>query len=214
MPRRRSPYTPEIFKEWESLVAPSQPISLLEKETRAFALEARCVANGKWVVSLDDAQLITLLMVPLDMQAKRWIDAIDRCQRHLTHPHGGDWRTDDIWDQVQAWSGGAMILNGQVEAGIEVLDQMLADGLPPTQYRRILARNLLLGICDDHSARRVADKRIAAYATRAVRGWEDRPDLVAILETAKTWGQLRRGLSATLPSRLTSTSAKPEARKD
>ncbi len=96
---RKSPFTNEVYEEWEFLTFTERKRWLESPEESDFLersqrLYDKTFVDGKWVVNIDDAGLVTLLCRTTSMIQNNWDEAILTINRWLTHPDAC--KADDI----------------------------------------------------------------------------------------------------------------------
>lgn len=96
---RKSPFTNEVYEEWEFLTFTERKRWLESPEESDFLersqrLYEKCYVSESWAVNVDDAGLVTLLCRTTCMIQNNWEEAISIIDRWLTHPDA--YKADDI----------------------------------------------------------------------------------------------------------------------
>jgi hypothetical protein len=92
---RKSPFTKEISDEWDFLTFTERRRWLESPEesdflARSQRLYDKTFVDGKWVVNIDDADLVTMLCSSTSMIQNNWDKAILLLDRWLHHPEIGE----------------------------------------------------------------------------------------------------------------------------
>ena len=87
----KSPFTKEIFEEWDYLTFTERRRWLESPEESDFLersqkLYEKCYVAGSWVVNIHDAGLVTSLCSSTRMKQNNWDEAISFIDRLLDHP--------------------------------------------------------------------------------------------------------------------------------
>lgn len=92
---RKSPFTKEIYEEWDYLTFTERRRWFESPEesdflARSQRLYEKCFVGRSWVVNIDDAELVTLLCRTTSMIQNDWNKAILLLDRWLHHPGIGE----------------------------------------------------------------------------------------------------------------------------
>jgi len=195
----QSPYSDRVYVEWERLVFPTTPLSLLEKEARWAALYKSCVLEGAWSVAINDASLVASLGITLALQSGRFEEAVGLADFYLQHSDAGS-EFDCSWDEIRTRLGVSMILSGRMEEGLATLDAVLSSGHHKLELRTYILRDDLLALLQELGPEEVADGQIKAFVSRLLMKWPGQGAGGQRALGAGTYGELSGLLEATFSS--------------
>lgn len=195
--QHKSPFSEEIFREWDQLVlSKGEQLNPNERTNRARALLDRCASEGRWNVHEYDAGLVASVNVGIMLTERRFKEALELCRLFLSHPNLSDLVNIA---HFTAREGIAGILSGDVEDGVELLSRrLLQDDLGPTFRHDV--RNVLCAGLSELGEEKSCDPRVRDLVALLLNTLKVKKRLAKRAESASTNGQLIQLLHATFQS--------------
>ncbi|MEQ1935568.1 MAG: hypothetical protein ABL962_17045, partial [Fimbriimonadaceae bacterium] len=118
----KSPFTEEIYQEWDQLVLEKgRKLSLAERTLRWRKLYERTCSNGTWTVPCGDASLVASLGANLSLESGDYELGREVCQSYLQLEP-----IDEVSSaQITGYYGVCTILAGDEEVGCLILSNLL-----------------------------------------------------------------------------------------
>jgi len=195
MPHKKPPS--ETYLEWERLVFQvgygcenpgREPV--LEQVEGWKSLYVNTYQNGHWTISEDDAVLVAMLGWTIAMRQVRFNDAVVVARQFFAHPNATG--TDEIhWHEMIVNLGLAQVLAGQVEEGIQQLQDSIARRRKfPLTYCLALIRGRFTWVLEDLGRDKKPDPRIAMFITEILGQSRGQTRKARLAEQATTNAEL------------------------
>lgn len=191
-----------VYDEWERLVT-EEDRQATEPAWRI--LYDSCRENDAWIVSFDDACLVSILGMTIFMGSDRFAESSSLADTLCDHPDcwdpegGFDWPT---WAEVYKLQGQSMILDGDSEGGLQRIKKIVDSesweypNLPT--IRCVIARNAIAELCNWNSERCVKIlPQLRAFAASVLRKWPEHSDMAKEVAMADSVEELQRLLNST-----------------
>ncbi len=207
----KSPFDKRIFKEWERLIDSVDPVPTQERAARSAVLYASCFGpNGQWVVSVDDATLVSSLQWTVETENGNYEGGAQICRRFLAHPRPDTSRYSST-SFFRAQLGVSLFLSGCAQEGIEELFAVLRDGPELLRSRRVALRNVLLCLLDDQTPDGPVDPLLRPLLAAFYRRWKGEAFRARRALRGKTYGDPFPIVMETGRNRLTTTAPPAES---
>jgi hypothetical protein len=198
---RKGPHSDEIYAEWDQLVLDKgTKLSLEERERRWRALYEKFFVDGQWIVSPDDAGLISSLGKWTAIEARDWELANRLCREFLSQD-----QLDERKDRIAVmdhyiWEGISEILMGRVDEGVTRLREPFHDKrFKVGEYRSSLRLDLGGLLVEGMDSGAVADRNVASLVQDLIASFPNSKRLSGRVSGAITNGDLNRLIDQTYP---------------
>ncbi|MEQ1823620.1 MAG: hypothetical protein ABL949_14005 [Fimbriimonadaceae bacterium] len=141
----KSPFTEEIYQEWDQLVLEKgHRLTYAEKRQRWQILYEQTYKDERWIVGCYDVGLVASLGLSLALEGKEYVFARDLCRSVLALP------CDEEVQRVHflVREGTAGILAGDVEQSVESWQLLLCNN-PTNRTLRVQMLGDLIGILEE-----------------------------------------------------------------